>query len=724
MRFWELYRMVSRRKWMVVGLVLVTLVGVYVNVANKESYYVASVQIMPSDTALYRPILPSPNSSIAGVLGERQTASQLPNLMSLLKSREVAERAIRIAGLKYDPEALRNNIEVDTALNPGARSRQDLGTDIIELNVRDAEPERAVRIANSVAHVFTNFYQEISHQEAVDSRRFLERELIQNKRELDNTSGRLREFKRSNRITSVTDASNSAMADLRQATANRDAARAALAEAQAKLSDVEGQLRRIGSTRTVEEGTSNTIMVQQLEAQLAQLTTQLNDARAKYEDTHPQVVAIKDSIEQVQSRLSEEKGNIKTSKTVIRNPVYESLLQERSRLAFERDGAAARLGQLEASVARTSRELKPGADVSLVRLESEFQAAQTAYNNLNNQLNQARINEKETTATGAIRIVDEAERAEGPIGINKIMYLLLGAMLSLIVGVGLAVTLESMDNRIRTNLDVERLLGLPVTALIPSSFDAADSGLARITYTDPLSPIAEAYRFLRTDLMLSTQSTDARSIMVATAKPGQGGTVTVANLGISLALDGKRVVLVDADMRRPSLHRVFKVSNDLGLSNVLSNENDLEEAILSTEVDNLLIIPAGPAPSNPSELLGSGRMRTLVQKLAEHADYVLFDTPSAIAFTDAVVLSRVIDGVILVVRAQQVPRGAELQVCNLLNKAGANIFGVVLNDVQPESVDSYYYHSHYYPDVGTKSLGPLRSAAGSRLLPPTEEEQS
>ena len=723
MKFWEFYRVVSRRKWMLAVLVAVTLVGIYLSTADDKPYYQAAVQIMPSDTALYRPILPSPGSSVAAALGERQTDSQLPNLMSLVKSRRVAERTIRVADLREEPDSLLNRMTVSTAPNPGARTREEIATDIIEIRVQDGDPERAVRTVNCLAHVFASFYQEISHQEAADNRRFLESELDRARQELDRAAERLKGFKRSNRVTSINDATTAAMAELRQITGDRDAARAALAEAQAKLNDVDGQLRTVRPTRSVEEGTSNTPMVQELEAQLAQLTRQLNDARARYEDTHPQVVMLKDSIEQVRAKLAEERGNLKTSVAVIRNPVYESLLQERSRLATERDGLAAKVGQLNAAVGRASGGLKPGTDVNLMRLENEFQAAQTNYANLQSQLNQVRINEKETSATGAIRVVDEAVRADGPIGVNRWVYLLLGAMLSLIVGTGLAITLESLDNRIKSNLDVERLLGLPVTALIPSSLDSADSGLARVTYTDPLSPVSEAYRFLRTDLLLGTQSTGAKAIMVATAKPGQGGTSTVANLGISLALDGKRVIVVDADMRRPSLHRIFKAPNDFGLSSVLSNEKDLDEVIFSTEVENLLIVPAGPAPSNPSELLGSGRMRMLVQALVEHADYVLFDTPSAIAFTDAVVLSRVADGVILVVRAQQVPRGAELQVRNLLNKANANILGVVLNDVRPETVDSYYYHSHYYPDVRSARQKLLQGSAGKRSLPPTEGER-
>lgn len=717
MKFWEIYRIVTRRKWLVLGLIAFTLAGIYAGTSREKPYYQATAQLMPSNSALYKPMLPSP--SIPGDSGF--SGSQLPNLMSLVKSRAVAERTLRACGIKDEPESLLRRIDVGTAENPGARSRNDAGTDIIRITLSDSDPARAIKLTNTLVHVFALFYQEISHQEAYNNRKFLESELVSAKNDLEDSTIQLREFKRKSRITSVADASNSAMADLRLATANRDSARAALAESQAKLADIDSQLRRTGPTRTVQEGTSNTQMVQELNAQLAQLTRQLNDARSKYEDTHPQVVALKESIDQVNGKLKNERGNIQTNVTVIRNPVYDNLLAERSTLAAERNGLAARVGQLNATVERSSADLKPGEDVNLARLENVFATAQTNFTNGQNQLNQARLNENETTGTGAIRIVDEAAKAEGPIGVNKVVYLLLGLMLSLVMGVGVALSLESLDNTIRTNRDVEDLLSLPVTALIPRSLDSSNASLARVVYTDPLSPISEAYRFLRTDFLLSAKAAHAKTIMVATAKPGQGGTCTVANLGISLAQDGKRVVIVDADLRRPSLHRVFKVSNDVGLSNILSNEKDLDDVIFSTEVDNLFIIPAGPNPSNPSELLGSARMAETMRLLAEHADFVLFDTPSAIAFTDAVVLSQVVDGVILVVRAQQVSRGAELQVRNLLNKANAAILGVVLNDVQPEQVDSYYFHSHYYPDIASprKRLDSTRSEP--RSLPSSDE---
>ena len=217
------------------------------------------------------------------------------------------------------------------------------------------------------------------------------------------------------------------------------------------------------------------------------------------------------------------------------NPVYASLLEDRSKLSIERDGFAARASQAEAALARASGNLKPGADVTLTTLEGNYQRAQQNVASIESQVSQSRINAKETTSAGALRVIDEAANADGPVGTNRKLFLGLGFMLSLVLGIGFVITLDSLDNRIRTNIDVEQMLEMPVTALIPSAGNRPDMALARITYTDPLSPIAEAYRFLRTDLLLASQLVDAKTVMIATAKPGQGGTNTVANLATSLA---------------------------------------------------------------------------------------------------------------------------------------------------------------------------------------------
>lgn len=288
-----------------------------------------------------------------------------------------------------------------------------------------------------------------------------------------------------------------------------------------------------------------------------------------------------------------------------------------------------------------------------------------------------------------------------------------GAILAMIFGIALVVALDALDNSIRSVGDVEKLLGLPICGVIPAQLPDP-SRAPRITYLDPLSPVAESYRLLRADLLFTAEDRPFKSLMVATGKPGQGASTTICNLAITLAQAGKRVILVDADLRRPKLHDTFKTKNDVGLTSLLNDECEIEEALKATDVDNLLLLPSGPLPLNPSELLASPKMKALHERLKPHTDFILFDTPSAIAFSDAAVLSSFLDAVLMVIRANHIPRGSEQQVKALLSKAKANIIGVVLNDVNPEHVDSVHYHYHYYPILASKtSVGALHGANGN-----------
>jgi len=716
--FWEVYRVLRKRKWMILWLMAVTALSVYIATMGNRPTYMATAKILPSDAALYRAILPDTRPDSLGQAAQATTRDQLPNLMSLIKSRTVAERAIKALRLDTSPDDFKDRIQVETEPNPGATSRADRSTDMVRISLIDNDRETAVRGATAVASVFCSYYQDVSHQEAATNARFLETMLDGAQRKLDESSAALASFKTSHGITSLPEETTAAVTQLGTARAERDAALAAYAESRAKLARVNSQLRTVPANRVWQEGTTNTQMVQELEKQVAAVTVQLNEARAKYTDSHPTVVNYRQELAEAQKQLSKEKNKVNLNRNVAANPAYEALLQQKIALQSEADGLSAKVSQLSAAVGRTAGGLKPGADVGLARLQQDFADTQAAYSSIKTRLNDARINERETTQTGAIRLVENATYAY-PVGKGRLFYLAIGLLLSLTAGIALALAMEALDNRIMTNMDLENLLALPVTGLVPRLSGQPMPALQKITYLDPLSPLSEAYKFIRTDLLLTATEEPTNVLMVATAKPGQGGTTTAANLAISLALDGKRVVLVDADMRRPQLHGIFKIINDSGLSNVLSGEKDPDEALVATEIPNLLVMPAGPTPINPSELLGSRRMAQMIESLRQEADFVIFDTPSAVAFTDSIVLSRFMDGVLLVVRANQVPRGAELQVKNLLNKANARIIGVVLNDVQPDSVDSYHYHSHYYPNTKPAALALTGRAGGS--LPELED---
>jgi capsular exopolysaccharide synthesis family protein len=294
--------------------------------------------------------------------------------------------------------------------------------------------------------------------------------------------------------------------------------------------------------------------------------------------------------------------------------------------------------------------------------------------------------------------------------------MLIGFLGSVALGLGIGFIQEAISNRISVQRHLEDLLQWPITTLIPHYNGRHPEQLPRICYDDPLSPLAEAFRFLRTDILLSATDRNLKTIMVVTAKPEEGGSLVAANLAISLAQDGKRVILVDADLRNPALHPVFKLPNQIGLAEVLKDERDLPEALANTEIDNLALIPAGTPPLNPAELLGSWRMRSTINSLKEVADFVVFDTPSALTYADSIVLSQMVDGVLLVIRAQQMAKSAELQMRNLLNKARARVLGVVLNDVSPDRIETFYYHSLGYSSGDEKK----RLAAPEKMGSPPQ----
>jgi len=216
-----------------------------------------------------------------------------------------------------------------------------------------------------------------------------------------------------------------------------------------------------------------------------------------------------------------------------------------------------------------------------------------------------------------------------------------------------------------------------------------------ITHLNPRSPISEQYRTIRTNLQFTSIDKPLRSILVTSSSPSEGKSITIANLAVAYAQQNKRVLLIDADMRKPTVHYTFRLENIRGLSNLLIDEATLEEAINRTNINNLHIITCGPIPPNPSELLGSNRMKNVIKKAQEQYDIILIDTPPVLAVTDAQVLSNIVDGAILVIRSGQTEFESAIKAKESIEQAKGKLLGVILNDQKKNTADNYYY---YYGD--------------------------
>jgi capsular exopolysaccharide synthesis family protein len=344
------------------------------------------------------------------------------------------------------------------------------------------------------------------------------------------------------------------------------------------------------------------------------------------------------------------------------------------------------------------------------------QALETNKQYLNTLLQRAReLQVSSGTRSNEVTIATYSRLPKSPVGPPRLRNIIIGFFLSLAAGIGLAFLLDFLDDTVKSVDDVDRYIHLPALALIPAGRErprlpglpgaspppmpSNTTALAMIS--DVRSPIAEAYRHLRTSLLLSSAGQPPRTILVTSSQPSEGKTTTAINTAYMLAQTGAEVVIVDCDLRRPRLHAHFDVPNTKGLTNWLSGETDIDSLLQSYQVNgNLKLLTSGPVPPNPAELLGSDEMRRLLGILSERFAHVVIDTPPAISFTDASILSTMVDGVVLVVHGGRSSRAVVRRAKQQLLDVGAHIFGVVLNNVKLETQNYYYsgYYSSYYSD--------------------------
>ncbi|HTG95295.1 MAG TPA: polysaccharide biosynthesis tyrosine autokinase [Pyrinomonadaceae bacterium] len=338
-----------------------------------------------------------------------------------------------------------------------------------------------------------------------------------------------------------------------------------------------------------------------------------------------------------------------------------------------------------------------------------------------------------------IHVVDYASEPDGPVGPRRIQSIVIAAVLSLAFGVALALFLEYLDDTVKSPEDVERGLRLPALAVIPVAGRSArqrllpfagkqqrangnGNGRELLLNSEGPSVEAEAYRHLRTSVLLSTPGRAPRTLLVTSSVPSEGKTTTVVNMATVLSQTDSKVLVIDADMRRPRLHHVFGMENRAGLSSLLSSEITADELLSVVNrygESNIYLLSSGPIPPNPAELLGSEQMRNLLARASAEFKYVIIDSPPIASFTDGVLISSIVDGVLLVVQGGKTSRQVVKRTRQMLQEIGAKVIGVVLNKIDLRSQDYYYYHqdykNYYYGESnGNESSSSKALAAGGK----------
>jgi capsular exopolysaccharide synthesis family protein len=570
-------------------------------------------------------------------------------------------------------------------------------TRLIDITYTHTAPEVTAKVVNAIAetYVFSNLEKRTEANSTTGD--FLQKRIAELQQQIRTAEERLVNYAKNNQIISLDPNQNTVVERLaglnRQLLeAENDRKTAEAAYNAAKVPDA--------ATALADEGAKQT---NDIDGKLIELKQKRAQLLVDATEEAPEVKEVDQQIGELDRQLKDLRSRRSTTLLTNLNTRYQQTLEREQSLrkAFEQQRAQT-LSQNEAAI-----------NYRIIQQEIE-----TNKSLLNGLLQGAKENDVVLAGKpNNISIVDYALTPDSPVGPNRTRTVIAAFFLSIGLGTGLALFFEYLDDTVHSTEEVERVLHLPALAVIPSVGHAARrrvllgttalqkhsngngaSNSELLMNGDGRSPLAEAYRHLRTSVLLSTAGRAPKSLLVTSSLPGEGKTTTAVNTAISLAQTGASVVIIDADMRRPRLQRIFDMQGQEGLSSILSSEtseNDMLAMVRSDEASGLSVLTSGPIPPNPAELLGSDQMRRLLAALQANYTHVVIDSPPVSSFTDGVLISTMVDGVLLVVHGGKSSRHIVRRSKQLLNDVGAKIFGVVLNNVNLQSHDYYYYQSYY-----------------------------
>lgn len=552
---------------------------------------------------------------------------------------------------------------------------------IFNINVRSTDPRLAAQVANALVDVYIdqNLKYKVDTTEQAGS--WLAEQSADARKKLAASEKALQRFNEQNNVVSLEDRQGSMSQKLGELSSE-------LTKVRMERMDLELRLKQLGEQRQ-SAGTgpeavtylaqfSDNAAIQSLRTELTRHEFNLTELAKIYTPKHPKIVELVAQIQSLRRKLAAEAGSVTQG------------------LENEYEIATKREENIRAAIQEQQEQLK---SLNLKAIENsvikrEVESDRRVYDMLVSR-------EKETDLLRGMRInnarlIDSALIPGAPESPNRPRSIRFGLLLGIIVGLGLAFFLEYFDDTVKDPEDLERYIPLPFLGVVPvlKSSNSDEHALDLLSLLDPGTAQAEAYRAVRTSLLFSSPDNPPRAFVITSAGPQEGKSLTAVNLAITMALNGNRVLLVDADLRKPRLHNVFGFPNTVGLSSLIGGEVEVGNIQHATTVPALKVITSGPIPPNPSELLGSERMHKLLESLREQYDQIVLDCTPLIGVSDAAVLSSRVDGVIMVVKAGATSRRIVRRCVKRLEDVQARIIGVVLN--QLDTKKSIYYSSAYY----------------------------
>ncbi len=577
-------------------------------------------------------------------------------------------------------------------------------TRLVNIHYRHTNKDLARKIADTWAEACIQNNYETKEKSNKQAGEFLGRSIAEYKLRLKESEEKLLNYRRANQILDFGEKENTVSERL--VALNQLLLQAETDRKNAQLAFE--MSRSIADVTTLPEIQRDPI-IQELNKKITELRQQREQLLVEFTPEWPDVKKVEQQLARLEGELRASHQRILTTA----ENQYRSALQKEDSLrkAFAQQRAET-LQQNEGAI--TAKMYQQEIDTNRRMLDNLLESQQGV----------------EISATGllkpSVRITKAASMPRAPVGPKRGQNILLVALLALIGGIGLVLFLDYINNKIESVEDIDRYLRLPALGVIPilqgngkarrllagkGNKELAPAGAGNsqviLTQVETNSSIAESYRQLRTALLLSSAGHAPRTLLITSSQPAEGKTTTSVNTAISLAQTGASVLIIDADLRRPRVHRIFGLKNNAGLSNYLAGDGELA-SLIQIAMPNLYVLPVGPLPPNPAELLGSPKMKTVIETLSSNFDYVVIDSPPVSSFADSLILSSLVEGVIIVVKGGVTPREMAQRTKAHLQSVGAKILGIVINQVKLQPHDYYYYstyYSRYYYGNGTGDNG-------------------
>lgn len=590
-------------------------------------------------------------------------------------------------------------------------------TNILDISFKSIDSLEAIYLTNMFVEAYQQADVAWSSEEISNLNDFLEEQLGQAQKELTVAENQLRSYQEKSSVFGVEAEIQPLLEQATRAETELTNTETSIRIALDKKAYLEKQFSEKEKDLAKKISTSIESKLDALRQELGYKEAELIRTKKSAGAGHLAIQSLEQDIADIRSELEEETNNMIRDGISVANPLEYSqeLLEKVLALEAELSGLEAKKIELRKTVEIYNQRLGtlPEKQLQYIRLERNRKVLAENYLFLRTKMEEAKI--KKASESGKIRIIDRATMAT-QIAPNKKQDLLLGLVLGLGLGIGFVLMIDFMDNTVRTIDDVERT-GLSLMGAVPyigkdletSTYKKSkklkktkqkqDLHESIITHFDPKSPVAEAYRGIRTNINLSTVDAELKTVLISSPGPGEGKTTTISNLAITFSKLGKRTLVVDCDLRRPKIHSVFGLPNKPGLIDAFSDEecDPLELIHKIKDVENLFVLTSGGIPPNPSELLGSKKMQCIMDKMKANYDVILFDTPPFTAVTDPVMLAKTVDKNILVVKAGETNKKAFYRSIQNLGQVGITPSGVVLNwFAKNTSHDAYYYYQNYY----------------------------